>query len=257
MRPVWSGTISVGLIAVPVQLYPVTRTEHPGRTHEVHGADGARIRHRRVCDADGQEVSYEEVAHGVETPRGTVVLRDEDLARLPLPARKVLDLAGFVPADSIDPALLHHGYYAEPHGPGATRPYTLLAAALTRSGRVGIGKIAIRTRERPAILRPYAGSRLLVHTLYWPHERNEPPEHRGPATAPADRELAMAEVLVEALSQDALPEQHDEYVAALERLAEANAAGQELEPPAEPASPVDLMAALEASIRAARRDPHP
>ncbi|RLU82531.1 Ku protein [Streptomyces griseocarneus] len=257
MRPVWSGTISVGLIAVPVQLYPVTRAEHPGRTHEVHAVDAGRVRHRRWCESGGHEVPYEEVAHGVETPRGTVVLRDEDLARLPLPARKVLALAGFVPAAGIDPALFHHSYYAEPHGPGATRPYTLLAAALTRSGRVGAGKIAIRTRERPAVLRPYAGSRLLVHTLYWPHERNEPPEHREPAAVPADRELAMAEVLVEALSQDVFPEQHDEYVAALEHLAEAKAVGQQLEPPVEPASPVDLMAALEASIRAARHDQDP
>ncbi|WP_424892213.1 Ku protein [Streptomyces sp. XH2] len=257
MKSVWSGTISVGLIALPVQLYPATRTEHPGRTHEIHAVDGGRIRHRRVCDTDGHEVSYEEVAHGVETPRGTVVLRDEDLARLPLPARKVLDLAGFVPAGSVDPALFHRSYYVEPLGPGADRPYTLLAAALTRLDRVGVGKIAIRLRERPAILRTYAGSRLLVHTLYWPHERNEPPEDRVTTAAPTDRELTMAEVLVEAMAQDAPPEQHDEYVAALERLAEAKAASGQLEPPPEPVPPVDLMAALEASIRAARGDQHP
>ncbi|MEV4505387.1 Ku protein [Streptomyces klenkii] len=241
-------------MVLPAQLYPATRTEHPGRTHEVHGADGGRIKHRRVCEADGLEVPYEQVAHGVETPAGTVVLHDEDLARLPLPARKVLALASFVPGGSVDPALFHRSYYAEPHGPGADRAGAPLAAALTRSGRVGVGKIAVRMREHPAVLRPYAGSRLLVHTLYWPYERNEPPEHHGPEVPPTDRELAMAEVLVEALAQDAPPELHDEYVAALERVVEAKAADRQLEPPAEPPQPVDLMAALETSIRAARRD---
>ncbi|MFC5148918.1 Ku protein [Streptomyces aureoversilis] len=244
------------MIVLPVQLYPATRTEHPGRTHEVHGLDGGRIKHRRVCEADGQEVPYEQVAHGVETPTGTVVLHDDDLARLPLPARKILALVGFVPVGSVDPALFHRSYYAEPYGPGADRASALLATALARSGRVGVGKIAIRMRERPAVLRT-GGSRLMVHTLYWPHERNEPPEHRAPAVPPTDRELGMAEVLVEALAQDAPPELHDEYVAALERVVEAKAAGGQLEPPAGPPQPVDLMAALEASIRAARRDQQP
>ncbi|MEU3877641.1 Ku protein [Streptomyces sp. NPDC029704] len=245
------------MIVLPVQLYPATRTEHPGRTHEVHEADGGRITHRRVCQTDGQEVPYEQVAHGIETPAGTVVLHDDDLARLPLPTRKVLALAGFVPAGSVDPALFHRSYYAEPHGAGADHAGALLATALTRSGRVGVGKIAIRMRERPAVLRSYAGSRLLVSTLYWPHERNEPPEPHGPVVPPTDRELAMAEVLVEALARDAPPELHDEYVAALERVVEAKAADRQLAPPAEPLQPLDLMAALEASIRAARRDQGP
>ncbi|MFH8789207.1 Ku protein [Streptomyces roseoverticillatus] len=219
--------------------------------------NGGRIKHRRVCDIDHQEVPYEQVAHGVETLAGTVVLRDDDFARLPLPARKVLALAGFVPAGSVDPVLFHRSYYAEPHGPGADRAGALLATALTRSGLVGVGKIAVRMRERPAVLRPYAGFRLLVATLYWPHERNEPPEHHGPTVPPTDRELGMAEVLVEALAQDALPELHDEYVAVLERVVEAKAAGRQLQPLAESPQPVDLMAALEASIQAARRDEHP
>ncbi|RKN59699.1 hypothetical protein D7231_34030 [Streptomyces klenkii] len=110
-----------------------------GPTKSTGWTAAGRIRHRRVCGIDGQEVPYEQVAHGVETPAGTVVLHD-DLARLPLPAFKVLALAGFVPAASVDPALFHHFYYAEPLGPGADKPYTLLAAALTRSDRVGVSK---------------------------------------------------------------------------------------------------------------------
>ncbi|MFI0742423.1 Ku protein [Streptomyces sp. NPDC021100] len=254
MRPIWSGTVSVGLIVLPVQLYPATRAEHAGQVHEVDAVDGSRIRHRRIRESDGQEVPYEQVARGVETAAGTIVLRDEDLARLPLPTRKVVELVGFVPTDTVDPVMYARAYYVEPHGPGAERPYTLLATALTRADRVGAGKVAIRTRERPAILRPYGGTRLLLHTLYWPHERVEPPERVGSVARPADPELAMAEVLVEALAQPAPPEQHDEYATALNRLVETKAAGGELEPPAEPAPPVDLMAALEASIQAARRE---
>lgn len=155
-----------------------------------------------------------------------------------------------MPADSVDPVLYGRAYYVLP-GPGAERPCALLAVTLARTGRVGVGKVALRTRERPAVLRPYGGRRLLLHTLYWPHEQNDPPEPLAAGAAPSDRELALAEVLTEALTRGEPPQQHDEYTAALDRLVEAKAAGGELEAPVEAGPTVDLMAALEASIRAA------
>lgn len=127
----------------------------------------------------------------------------------------------------------------------------MFARGLTRARRVGIGKIAVWSREQPALLRPYGGNRLVLHTLYWPHEHGAPPEH-GPAAQPTEQELGMADVLIGALSLAEPPEQQDQYTEALDRLVEAKVADKALEPPAEPAPTVDLMAALEASIRAAR-----
>ncbi|UQA91364.1 non-homologous end joining protein Ku [Streptomyces halobius] len=252
MRPAGVGTLSVGLIAVSVELYPATQGESAGRAHEVHGVEGcrSRIRHRRVCEA-GHEVPYEQVARGINTEAGTVILSDEDLAQLPLPTRRTVELVGFIPSSAVDPLWFDRGYYISPRGPGSARPYALLAAALSRSGRVGVGKTALRTRERPVVVRPY-GARLALHTVYWPRERRPPPEDRAFGVPVSERELAMAQTLVEALGAEELPEMHDDYAAALDRLVEAKISGGELAAPPEAPAVMDLMAALEESIRAAR-----
>ncbi|MFJ9416737.1 Ku protein [Streptomyces sp. NPDC101227] len=253
MTVVWSGTVSISMISLPIRLSPATREARGGQVHELHASDGGRVRHRRFCSVEGREIPYEEVARGVDTPTGTVVLTDEDLARLPLPARRVLSVLAFVPVEAVDPVAFRSAYHVEP-GPGGDRVYALLAAAMARTRRMAVGKLALRDRERPAILRS-SGGRLVLHTCYWPHELRAP-EHQAPSSAFADRELAIAELLVDALSSDTPPELDDEYSTALDELVEAKAAGGELAPPAEPplAAPVDLMAMLEAAVREARED---
>lgn len=244
-------SVSFGLVSVPVLVAPATE-DHRIRLHEVHQRCGGRIRHRRVCELDGQEVAYADVARGVEAPDGTMtVLDDATLERLPLPTRHVIEVLGFVPGDTIDPISYQRAYYARPASAAAERPYKVLVAALARTGLVGIAKTAISSRERLAVLRPRSGV-LTVHTVFWPDEIREP----GPApTLPVtDRELELAELLLTQLLGIDPSAVRDEYSEALNRLVAAVTAGRELEAPTGPREPPqDLMAALEASIRASRR----
>ncbi|MGW3954027.1 non-homologous end joining protein Ku [Streptomyces sp. NPDC004752] len=245
-------SVTFGLVSVPVLVSPATE-EHRVRLHEVHRSDGGRIRHHRVCELDGQEVAYQDVARGVEMPDGTTaVLDDADLERLPLPTRRAIDVLGFVSADTIDPTSYQRAYYARPAGPAAERPYELLVAALSRSGLVGIAKTALRSRERLAVLRPRYGV-LAVHTVFWPDEIREPGP--APASPVTDRELELAELLLSQMQGIDTRAVHDDYTEALNQLVAALSSGRELPEPAEPAQPPpDLMKVLEASIRAARSD---
>ncbi|GGU11209.1 non-homologous end joining protein Ku [Streptomyces lateritius] len=164
MRAIWSGTLSFGLVALSVRLYTATE-EHHVRLREIHTADVSRVRHRRDCEAEDREIPYEEVGRGWEMPDGRLVpLTDEDLERLPLPTKHVVDVMGFVPNQDIDPILYSKPYYVGPGAPPADLPYALLVEALARTGYVGVCKIAVRSRERLAVLRPRHGL-LICQTL--------------------------------------------------------------------------------------------
>jgi DNA end-binding protein Ku len=250
MRAIWSGVISFGMVALPVRLYAATE-EHPVRLHEIHTADGSRVEHRRFCRAEGREIPFEEVGRGFAMPDGRMVaLTDEDLAHLPLPTKRTIEVLGFVPGRDIDPISYAKPYWAGPAGPGADRPYALLVEALARTGCVAVAKIAIRSRERLALLRPRHGV-LVLQTLLWEDELREPGD-LAPSAPVTDRELALAEVLIAELTGIEVRDLHDEYAHALEQLVAAKAAGGELAPVEEAVTPVDLMAALEASLQAAR-----
>ncbi|WP_432758553.1 Ku protein [Streptomyces lydicamycinicus] len=158
MRSLWQGTVSFGLVALPVDIYAATEDHGPG-LHLVHAVDGGRIRHRRVCELDGREVGPEETARGWEAPDGrTVVIQDADLEALPLPTKRVIDVLGFVDEAQVDPLLYARRYWVGAHGPGAEKPYALLVQALARSGRLAVCKVALRSRERLSVLRPRNGS---------------------------------------------------------------------------------------------------
>src|SRR4051794_6227991 len=173
MRALWSGYTSFGLVTLPVQLYSATDERGVG-FHEVHASDGARIRHRRVCEGEDVEVPQSEIARGWERPDGrTVVLLDEDLAALPLPTRKTVDVLGFVDERDVDPVLYGKPYWVGAAGEQGQRPYALLVEALARHGTVAVAKVTLRTRERLAVLRPRRGM-LVLHTLLWPQEIREP-----------------------------------------------------------------------------------
>ncbi|MFD8088584.1 non-homologous end joining protein Ku [Streptomyces malaysiensis] len=251
MRAIWSGTISFGLVALPCQLYTATEESGPG-LHTVHVACGGRVRHRRFCELENVEVPQAEIARAWEAPDGRqVILRDTDLEALPLPTKHIIEVLGFVGAEEVDPILYSRPYWIGATGAGAQRPYALLVEALSRSGRLAICKVAIRSRERLAALRPRRGM-LLLQTLLWPEELRDPGDLSS--TSPlTDRELEMAEVLMDALAGVDISELHDEYTAALTSLVDAKASGGELAVRPEPAPAVDLMAALEASVQAAKR----
>ncbi|MFD9604778.1 Ku protein [Streptomyces sp. NPDC059970] len=250
MRATWSGVIQFGMVALPVQLFAATE-EHPVRLHEIHTADSGRVEHRRFCRVEGREIPYEEVGRGFAMPDGNVVpLTDEDLAHLPLPTKRVIEVLGFVPGQDIDPISYDKPYFAGPNGPGADRPYVLLVEALARTGFVGVSKIAIRSRERLALLRPRHGV-LVVQTLLWADELRDPGD-LAPSAPVTDRELELAETLIGSLPGIEESELQDGYGHALEQLVTAKLSGGELVKPGVPAAPVDLLAALEESVRAAR-----
>ncbi|WP_053163682.1 Ku protein [Streptomyces noursei] len=164
MRATWSGLIQFGMVALPIRLFAATE-EHAVRLHEIHTADASRVEHRRFCRAEGREISAGEVGRGYAMPDGRMVpLTQDDLAHLPLPTKRVVEVLGFVPGQDIDPISYGRPYFAGPDGAGADRPYALLVEVLARTGYVGIAKIAIRSRERLAVLRPRNGV-LIVHTL--------------------------------------------------------------------------------------------
>ena len=254
MRSMWKGAIGFGLVSIPVKLYAATE-EHGVSLHQVHAEDGGRIRMKRFCEKEGKEVPYAEIAKGYEDETGrTVALTDEDLAALPLPSKKLIDVLAFVDAGDIDPLSLSRAYYVGAET-AAAKPYVLLREALSSSGKAAVTKIALRTRESLALLRVHQDV-LVLHTMYWPDELRAaeglaPPEK----VTVRPQELKMAQSLMATLSEDFdLESMHDEYQHALDELVAARLEGEPVPEMAEvaaaPDNVVDLMAALQASIDA-------
>jgi DNA end-binding protein Ku len=262
MRSIWNGAISFGLVSIAVKLYAATEEKHI-RFHQIHEADGARIRYKRTCVGCGDEVAYDDIAKGYDLGGGDiVVLTDGDFAGLPLPSTRAIDVLEFVPAEQIDPILYANAYYAEPDG-AAVKPYVLLREALTRTNQIAIVKVALRQREQLATLR-VRGNVLVLNTMLWPDEVREPTFPSLDADVEArPAELAMATSLIESMATDFHPKQYtDDYRSALHAVIEAKVAGREVVSVADdkpaPTTAADLMTALRASVeraRAARAEP--
>src|SRR3954471_18371288 len=257
MRSIWKGAISFGLVSIPVKLYSATE-EKDVSFHQVHREDGGRIRYKRVCQIDGEEVPYSDIAKGFELPSGeVVVLTDEDFSDLPLSTSRAIDVLEFVPLDQVDPMYFAKSYYLEPDGQGA-KPYVLLREALENSGRVALVKVALRSRESLATLRVRDGV-FVLEMMLWPDEIRQPDfGFLDEDIEVRQQELKMAESLIETLSGDFQPEQYtDNYREALQALIDAKVEGREVVQPEQPAGDtgtvVDLMAALRASVEAAKQ----
>ncbi|MEU7831808.1 MULTISPECIES: Ku protein [unclassified Nonomuraea] len=258
MRSIWKGAISFGLVTIPVKLYSATEQKDV-TFHQVHREDGGRIRYKRVCTVDGEEVPYSDIAKGYELATGEiVVLTDEDFEDLPLSTSRRIDVLQFTPADQIDPIYFAKSYYLEPDGQG-DKPYVLLRNALESSGQVAVVKVALRQRESLATLRVRDGV-FVLETMYWPDEIRVPDfgflEEDIEVRA---QELKMAESLITTMKADFdATEHHDAYREALQQVIEAKVEGREVIAPPEgeeEAGPaVDLMAALRASVDAAKRE---
>lgn len=250
----WKGEISFGLVMIPVRLYAAT--EHRDITfRQVHRTDGGRIKFRRVCSIDGEEVPYSDVAKGYELPDGEmVVLTEEDMAELPLPTTRSIEVLHFSPAEQLDPIMWERSYYTEPEPKGA-RAYALLRDALERSGMVAVTRVALRQRESLAVLRSREGVLVLV-TLLWPDEiRAADFEFLEEDVEVRSQELRMASSLIDSMTVDFDPSQFaDSYREALEELVEAKVAGHEVTQPTETREEqpvVSLADALKASLAAA------
>ena len=236
MRSIWKGALSFGLVTIPVKLYGATQTNDVA-FHQVHDADGGRIRYRRVCEQDGEEVPYEHIAKGYELPSGeTVILTDDDFASLPIRTNRSVDVLEFVPAEQIDPIYFNRSYYLEPDSHG-TKPYILLRDALEESGRVAVVKVALRNRESLATVRVREGV-LVLETMLWPDEIRD--ASFGFLDEDVDvrpQELKMALSLIDSMTDDFDPAQFtDEYREGLEAVIEAKIEGREVVEPAEPTS---------------------
>jgi DNA end-binding protein Ku len=253
----WKGGISFGLVMIPVRLYAATEQKDIA-FRQVHRADGGRIRFRRFCSVCGEEVPYEDVVKGYELSTGEmVILDDEDLADLPLPSTKSIEVLHFAPADQLDPILFNRSYYVEPEAAGA-RAYVLLRDALEQSGRIAIAQVALRQRESLATLRSRDGV-LVLETLLWPDEVRAaefPFLEQDIEVRP--QELTMAASLIDSMTSDFDPDaHHDGYREALIEVVEAKIQGRELAQP----SPLEIAAgpstsladALKASLAAAQQ----
>lgn len=260
MRAIWKGAVAFGLVNVPVKVYAATG-ENQVTLHQVHKADGGRIRYRKVCSIDGEEIAYEDIAKGYETDDGRmVVLTDEDLDELPLATEREIAVEEFVPADQVDPIMLGKTYYLEPEKTAA-KPYALLREALQQTDRMAVVKVALRQRETMAVLR-VRGRVICLQTLLWPDEVREadfPILDTDVTVRP--QEAQMAASLVESLAADFDPSDFsDAYKEALESLIEAKvSSGRTVAVPsaaseekAEGGDVVDLLSALQRSVERAR-----
>ncbi len=258
MRAIWKGAVSFGLVNVPVKVYAATG-EKDVRFHQVHREDGGRIRYKRVCSVDGEEVAYAEIAKGYETDDGElVVLTDEDFADLPLTSSREIDVVEFVPSEQVDPIMFAKAYYLEPEKTAA-KPYALLRQALLDTDRVAVVKVALRQREALAVLR-VRDDVIMLQTMLWPDEvRAADFDVLGSDVELRPQEVAMASSLVEQLAADFEPEAFtDQYTEALRSMIDAKIGSGEVTTPPQAedeeggAEVVDLLTALQRSVDRAR-----
>jgi DNA end-binding protein Ku len=256
MRAIWKGAVSFGLVSIAVKLFSATE-EKDIRFHQVHREDGGRIKYKRVCAVDGEEVTYDDIAKGYDLGGGEmVILTDEDFADLPLTSSHAIEVLEFVPAEQVDPILYNKAYYLEPEATAA-KPYVLLRDALTNTDRVAIVKVALRQREQLATLR-VRDEVLVLNTMLWPDEvRTAKFDFLDDDIEARPAELAMAGSLIESMAAEFDPNAYtDNYREALQEVIDAKVAGREVvapeEPEAAPTAAVDLMAALRASVERAR-----
>lgn len=253
MPTIWKGALAFGLLNVPVRLAAATQ-DHDIAFHQVHERDGGRVRMKRVCSVDGEEVPYKEIAKGYVTAEGsTVVLSDEELDELRPAKSREMSVVEFIPDDQLDPLLLDRAYYLEPEVT-AVKAYVLLRETLAAVSRTAIVRITIRNRTRLGALRVH-GDVLALQTLLWRDELRDAafPALKEAVTISA-AERRAAEALVSALSEDFHPERFtDEYreriVAVLEgKMSRGEVVAAQEESEGESAQVVDLLAALKASV---------
>ncbi len=258
-RAIWSGAISFGLVNIPVKLYSAV-SRKTVRFHQIDAESGQRIRQQRINPASGEEVPYEQIVKGYEIgPDRYVMISPDELEALEPQKTRTIDIEDFVELDQIDPIYYDHPYYLAPDK-GAGKAYKLLLDAMEDAGKVAIARVVIRSKENLVAIRPHDGV-LTMETMLFADEVISPDSLDEMAAADGEtttskRELDMAKQLIDSLSSDFEPEKyHDEYRERVLELIERKAQGETVvveAPEQEPKKVPDLMAALEASIAAAK-----
>jgi DNA end-binding protein Ku len=258
-RAIWSGAISFGLVNIPVKLYSAV-SKKTVRFHQIDSESGGRVRQKRV-GPDGEEIAYEQIVKGYEIgPDRYVTITPEELEALEPQKTRTIDIEDFVDIEQIDPIYYDHPYYLAPDT-GASKAYRLLVDAMEDSGKVAVARVVLRSKEHLVAIRPREGA-LAMETMLFADEVIAADSLEELASADgdvetSDRELAMANQLIDSLASDFEPGKYrDEYRERVLDLIERKAQGETIvieEPEAEPKEVPDLMAALEASIASAKK----
>jgi DNA end-binding protein Ku len=262
-RSIWKGSITFGLITIPIKLYTaVGREQEKIDLHLLHEKDGTRIHYERQCEKGHRDIDWNEIVKGYEYQKGKwVTLSDDELEALDLDTLKTIDVVSFAPMEQIDPLYFEKSYYVVPEE-SAAKAYRLMVDALLDEQLVGVCKVAIRERERLATLR-IKDDVMVLETMHWPEEvRDAKFDELNKRPKVQDRERKMARQLIQHLSDDFDPSQFkDEYHKALKKLIDKKVKGEDIvvteeKKPAD-AQVVDLMEALRASVEAARQGKKP
>ncbi len=220
MRAIWKGAISFGLVNIPIALYPATRTEDL-KFRLLRASDHSPVNYKRVAEADGKEVPWDQIVKGYEHEKGKfVVLKDEDFQRVDIEATQTVDITRFVNLAEVNPTFFHKPYYMEPLK-GGDKAYVLLREALRASGKIAIAKVVIKTRQHLAAVKPQENG-LMLELMHFATELIDVNEFKLPATKEVSKkELQMAAALIESMSDEWKPEEYvDEYRDALEKVIE-------------------------------------
>jgi len=258
-RPIWSGSISFGLVTIPVKVYPAIESHRPV-FHELEQGTGRRIRYKRVAEGSNREVPWSDISRGYEVSKGRFVSLTKDELEAAEPRKtRTIDVEQFVSLDEIDPVSWDQTYYVVPDGQQGERAYALFREALKRSGRVAIGRFVMRTKEHVVCLRPF-DSVVALHTMFFPDEVRKAEDLPGiPKAVPRGRgrELDLALQIIDTLSGKWDPRKYqDTYRAEVIKLVHEKAKGGEIhveEQAAEGGEVVDLMDALKASLARGKR----
>jgi DNA end-binding protein Ku len=251
---VWKGQLAFGLVSFPVKLFTAARSESLS-FNQLHKTDNSRIKQVVYCQAEDKPVPRSELVKGYEYEKDRyVVIDDEDIKKVAPSTARVMEILEFVKSGEVDPVYFESSYYMAPDTAGE-KPYALLFNTLKRTGYVGIAKVAMHNREHIVIFRP-GNHGLLMHTMYYSHEIRKVEEFRTDTSLAKDKEVELAQMLVESLAASFEPEKYtDTYRDTLQALIDAKVNGQEVVAPpvAEPAKVIDIMEALKQSLMIAKK----
>ncbi len=253
MRAIWKGAISFGLVNIPIALYPATRTEDL-KFRLLRASDQSPVNYKRVAEADGKEVPWDQIVKGYEHEKGKfVILKEEDFQRVDLEATQTVEITRFVKLAEVNPIFFHKPYYMEPQK-GGDKAYVLLREALRASGKIAIAKVVIKTRQHLAAVKPQEKG-LMLELMHFATELRDVDEFKLPATKEVGKkELQMAAALIDSMSDEWKPEEYvDEYREALEKVIEEKVEkGDQATPKrargTKPTNVIDLVSVLQRSL---------